>query len=285
MLQLKKKPVRDQGLSGAGNVKNITSQNQSKDNKMAKLHELLATNPSVEAQSAKVLADLSNTFSKKAHLFGETIVTTTNIEGDAAPVTETQSSAQTTVHKELKWVSDIIAKSFDVNFQIDKANTQAVADIALEDGTILISAVPATALLQLEKSLRKVQDLAFTIPTLDPAKGFEPDANKGAGYYKARSVNKIKTKKINSVLTLAPATDKFPAQVQVFAEDVKVADVVQNEWSSLITPAEKADIIDRVEQLIRAVKQARSRANEQEQDTLTSKIGLKLLNYVFVGSK
>lgn len=252
---------------------------------MAKLHELLATSSSIEAQSAKVITDLTNTFQKKSHLFGETIVTTTNIEGDSAPVTDTQSSIQTTVYRELKWVSELIAKSFDINYQIDSANTLAQADVVLEDGTTLLTGIPATALLQLEKSLRKVQELATAIPTLDPAKGFSSDTVRGLGYFQARPVNKIKTKKTKTILTLAQATDKFPAQVQVYDEDVKVADVVQNEWSSLITPAEKADIIDRIDQLIRAVKKARSRANEQEQDTLTSKIGLKLLNYAFQGIK
>jgi hypothetical protein len=254
---------------------------------MSKLHELLATSSSTDAQAAKVTAELTNTFTKKQHLFGEKIVTTTPLaaEGAEPPTTEIQSTAQTTVTQELKWVSEIIAKALDVDYQIDVANTHAKAHIVLEDGTEIAKDVPATALLQLEKSLKKVQDLAIAIPTLDPAKGFTPDGNKGAGYFIARPVRKNKTKKINTVLTLAPATEHHPAQVSVFPEDVKVADVVENEWSSLITPSTKADIIDRTDQIIRAVKKARARANEQVIDTDTIRIGSKLLEYVFNGAK
>ena len=253
---------------------------------MAKLHELLATSSSTDTQAAKVIADLTNTFQKKSHLFGEKIVTTTPIDAENGAVqTEIQSTAQTTVSGELKWVSDIIAKAMDVDFQIDMANTQAQADIVLENGTIIASGVPATALLQLEKSLKKVQDLATAIPTLDPAKGFTPDTQKGSGYFIARAVRKVKTKKVNTPIVLYPATPEHPAQVQLASTDIDVANVEENEWSSLLTPAQKAEIIDRTDQIIRAVKRSRARANQQDIDTTVNKIGAKLLSFVFEGSK
>jgi hypothetical protein len=171
----------------------------------------------------------------------------------------------------------------DVDFQIDMANTQARADIVLEDGTVVATGVPATALLQLEKSLKKVQDLAVAIPTLDPAKGFTPDTQKGSGYFIARTVRKIKTKKVNTPIVLYPATPEHPAQVQLAATDVDVANVEENEWSSLLTPAHKAEIIDRTDQIIRAVKKSRARSNSQEVDTTTNRIGAKLLSFVFDG--
>ena len=42
---------------------------------------------------------------------------------------------------------------------------------------------------------------------------------------------------------------------------------------------------DRVEILMRAVKKARSRANDQEIDVRQNKIGKTLLDYVFGGKK
>jgi hypothetical protein len=52
-----------------------------------------------------------------------------------------------------------------------------------------------------------------SIPTLDPAKGFTHDSAKGAHVFKAREVTKTRTQKVQEPLTLAPATDKHPAQV------------------------------------------------------------------------
>jgi hypothetical protein len=53
------------------------------------------------------------------------------------------------------------------------------------------------------------------------------------------------------------------------------------EWSSLITPALKADLLERSEALFRAITQARSRANDIEVDAKSHKIGKVLLGYVF----
>src|SRR5207248_6321488 len=60
-------------------------------------------------------------------------------------------------------------------------NRIALADVVLEDGTVLLAQVPATTLLELEKRVKEVQDLIAKILTLDPASGFEPDKERGAG--------------------------------------------------------------------------------------------------------
>ncbi len=242
-----------------------------------KLHELLAVESNLENQADKVRGELANTFEKKRHLFEEKLVTfTPNGEG-VQPTRESQSDIQSTVAKELDWILPFIAKSFDASYQVAEANTAARADVILDDETVFISQVPATALLELEKSLAKVQALVVAIPTLDPAKGFQLDEQRPGGIYKARDVRKNRTKKTFVPLVLALATKEHPAQVKEGYEDLPIGTV---EWSGLITPATKADMIARVEQLIRAVRRARSRANEQEVDT-TKVIGKKLIGYVF----
>ena len=49
----------------------------------------------------------------------------------------------------------------------------------------------------------------------------------------------------------------------------------------MITVAAKGDMLDRVEELLRAVKTARAKANEIDLDVKTNKIGDRLLDYVF----
>jgi len=188
---------------------------------MAKLHELLAVETNLESQANKVMAELANTFEKKRHLFGEKRITFTASAEGAQPITEEQSDIQSTVAKEVEWVTGILAKALDLGHQIDMANTLALADVVTEDGVTVLQSVPATSLLQLEKRIKGVHDLVVAIPTLD------------------------------------------------------------QEWSSLITPALKSELLERCDILLRAIKKARSKANEQELEVSKHKIGKKLLEFIF----
>jgi len=247
------------------------------------LHELLAIESLHKTQADKVRAQLADTFDKKRHLFGSKVVVfTPSAEGQPAETT-TESTVQTTVPAELRWVGGPIQKAIDVAYQVAEANTMARADIVLEDGSILVANVPATALLELEKRMAEVKVLVEAVPTLDPAKGFAPDATHSlANVFRARDVAKTRTAKVKEVLVLYPATDKHPAQVQVIDKDVPTGKVAEQEWSGLITPAAKADLINRVEVVARAVRKARSRANNVIVEGNTG-IGAKLLGYVFGG--
>jgi uncharacterized FlaG/YvyC family protein len=248
---------------------------------MPKLHELLAVESNLSTAAQKTRGDLIETFHKKRHLFQEKRITYTPLAEGAAAVTEAQSDIQSTVVKEIGWISEMLAKAWDVAYQIDIANTKAVADVVDENGTTLLKAIPATALLQLEKRIAEVRDLAVAIPTLDPAQGFSEDAAKGAGIYQARPVTKQRTKKVPQVLELAPATKEHARQTQVYHEDVPIGTIQEQEWSAMLTPATKSDILTRCDMLLRAVRKARAKANEVELEQTANKIGKTLLDYVF----
>ena len=248
---------------------------------MAKLHELLAVATNLENQANKTRTDLMATFEKKRHLFEQKLVTFKPSEEGAPAVTEAQSDIQTTVSKEVEWISAILAKDIDVGHQIDIANTQAVADIVTETDDVIARAIPATSLLQLEKRLKQVHELLVAIPTLDPAKGFSQDDAREKGVFKAREVNKTRTKKTAKVIVKYPATKEHPAQTEMIADDVPVGTILEQEWSAMLTPAMKGDLLERCEILTRAVKRARARANELELEVQSHKIGKKLLDFVF----
>jgi len=248
---------------------------------MSKLHELLAVEGKLESQSKKVISDLQNTFNKKRHLFEEKKVVFTPHAENEQSVTEAQSDIQSTLDKELDWVRGHLVKSLNASYQVAEANTQARADIILEDGTVVAKGVPATALLELEKRVSEIAELLKNVPTLDPAKGFQPDAARGEGYFQAREVNKGRTKKANKAIVLYDATPEHPAQTQIVTEDVEVGRIQEQEWSSLFTPARKSNLINKAEILERAVRQARARANEQTIDKDKS-IAESLLNAIFV---
>lgn len=246
---------------------------------MAKLHELLAAEGTAKAQADKCRSDLSNTFDKKRHLFGEKVVTFQPSAEGAKAVTEEQSDIQTTVPAELKWVSDIWAKAIDAAYQIAESNMGARADVVLDNGDILLKNVPATALLELEKRASEIHALVSGIPTLDPAKGFKLDEARGAGIYKAREITKTRTQKTIVPIVKYEATKEHPAQVDLINKDVPVGTIQEQEWSGLITPAEKAELLSRAEELKRAFKTARARANEAPASK--EKIADKLFKHVF----
>ena len=248
---------------------------------MAKLHELIPVNNALEGQVDKCSTDLADTFAKKHHHFTEKLVTVTSMEEAGAPsTTEEQLALQSTVQKELTWIRPFWVKAIDSAHQINIGNTQAKANIVLEDGTTLGDHIPATTLLELDKTLTKFKNLLAAIPTLDPSKGFKPDGSREPGVSVARDITRVRTAKRQKALVLYPATEQHPAQTQLITEDVPVARVTTQEWSGMITPAEKAEKLERCENLMRAVKAARSRANEVEVDVNANRIAGKLLDYV-----
>lgn len=245
-----------------------------------KLHELLPQEASRETQASKVVADLKHTFETKRHLFEEKVVTfTPSTEGGQA-VKESQSDLTTTVKTQLAELQPFVIASLDASFQVASANTKAVADIILDDGTVLVGKVPATALLELEKRVAQIHGLLQAVPTLDPAKGFTADGQRGKGIYVAREVTKTRNKKTFVPLVLAAATKEHPAQVKEGWEDQPIGKLVEQEWSGLLTPADKSALLAKSEELSRAIRSARARANEQEVDK-TAKIGGALLGHIF----
>jgi hypothetical protein len=247
----------------------------------SKLHELLAVEGNLAGQAQKMRTELiTTTFDKKRHHFGAKRITFKPLAEGAADVTEEQSDIQTSVRAELKWIGEILAKAWDASHCIDLANATAKADLVTEEGATLVKSVPATSLLALEKSIQELHALLAAVPTLDPAKGFQQDPQREPGVFKAREVSKTRTKKMNRAMVMYEATPEHPAQVQLVTEDVPTGTILEQEWSSLVTPVTKSEMLDRCDRLLRAVKRARAKANETEIDQESNKIGQTLLEYV-----
>ena len=245
-----------------------------------KLHELLAVKKDLSQQATKTRNDLQGTFEKKHHHFTGKVKTYTPDNSELPTKTEETLEIQTTVLRELQWLKPYLAQSIDGHFNVANGNLTAKADIVLEDDTVLAKDVPTSTLLELEDYLEGMKSFLASIPTLDPAKGFTPDTDKGTGIYQARPVERVRTLAQKKVYVLYNATVQHPAQTQLVDEQVPVGTIREQEWSSMLTPVQKGDIIDRNEKLLRAVKAARMRANVIEVDT-SVKIGDTLIGYVF----
>lgn len=245
-----------------------------------RLYELLVNEGRLKAQAQVVRTDLRNTFEKKRHHFEEKRKTFTSSDEGGVPMVEEQSDIQTTVPSELQWIASIWSKALDTSFQVAEGNTKARANVVLDNGTALLMDVPATALLELEKRADELMELLRAVPTLDPAKGFQLDTARGQHIYKARDVDKVRTRKVQKPLVLYPATPEHPAQTQVLSVDEPAGRLIEQEWSGLITPSVKSEMIAKAEEVCRAFKAARQRANAVELSDVLTTCAKQIFDYV-----
>ena len=115
------------------------------------------------------------------------------------------------------------------------------------------------------------------IPVLDPSEtwAFEPSVDA----YRTESVQTVRTKKIPRNHVKAEATDRFPAQVEMYTEDVSVGYWTTTKFSGAMPQTDLNEIRGRLVQVQEAVKQAREKANSIL--VADRKIGSVLLGYIF----
>lgn len=183
---------------------------------------------------------------------------------------------QLTVHDVVNESKRVVEEMFNIVATQDLANCTAKADIVVNE-TVIVAGVPVTHLLFLEKQLTDLNTFIQAVPTLDPAEQW--DWSTEVGGYISEPKETHKTKKVPRVLELAKATDKHPAQVQVYNEDVTIGYWTTIKYSGCISKMDKNAILDKIESLSKAVKIAREEANSQV--VVTSNTGTKILDYIF----
>jgi hypothetical protein len=155
-----------------------------------------------------------------------------------------------------------LGRLLDITATKDEGNTQARADVVV-DGQLILSQLPVPTLLYLEKKLGDLQNsLLRSLPVVDPADEWTFDENQGV--YRSEPVQTVRTKKVPRAFEKAKATDKHPAQVEVFTEDIAVGTWTTTKLSGAFTETRKAELLDKVRRLIQAVKEARELANVTE---------------------
>lgn len=155
-------------------------------------------------------------------------------------------------------VAQALARMFDVMITKDMANTMAKADVIV-DGRILIADAPVTFLLTFEKKLIDLRTFFTKLPVLDLGETWVMDVNAEA--WATTPVETTRTKKIPRNHVKAPATDKHPAQVEIYTEDVVVGYWSTTKFSGAVPAARRTQLVERVDTLLDAVKFAREAAN------------------------
>lgn len=243
---------------------------------MAKpLHEIIAVAGDRTKTYDRAITDRYQILSKSVLLNGQTrTYSPKDAEGDVLPA-EIQN-VQVTVTDTLKEIQEAFAGLFDLTATRDYGNQIAVANVAI-DGVVLIENAPATYLLWLEKQLTHIHTIVSKLPILDPSATWEwSDASRT---YETPVTVANKTKKVKKVLVKAEATDKHPAQTEVYDDDIVVGTWETKRFSGAITATEAKEMLDRVDAVRDAVKVARTQANQTEVEQ--QHVSDRLLGYIF----
>lgn len=246
---------------------------------MAKLNQIIAVNKTVRADTNRVVTDAYHVLQKGPLLTGLTRVYRPRGE-DGEQLPGEASRVQVRVPEVMDTVKAALVKLFDLTATLDTTNQVAKADIVLADGTILVERVPVSTLLFVEKQLVDIRTLVMKLPLLDPAEIWSESTEEGV--WSADPVFTVRTKKIPRNHVKAEATDKHPAQVELYYEDVVVGDWTTMKFSGAVPQKEVKAMLARVSELTEAVKQAREHANNTP--VVDCKVGEPILSYVFFGA-
>ena len=242
---------------------------------MARLNQIIAVEKGIKSQSFQELTEAHHALQKPTLLAGiSRTYRPKDEEGEQFPPEATR--VQVRAEEIIRETSTVLTKLFDVTATKDWANCRAKADVVV-DGNVLLAQVPATYLLFLEKQLVDLHTFIRKLPVLDPSETWSFDAS--ADCYATEPTQTVKTKKIPRNHVKAEATDKHPAQVEVYYEDVPVGYWRTIKFSGSLPNKRVNELLERVETLQQAVKFAREEANNIEVDE--QKIGEKLFRYLF----
>jgi hypothetical protein len=230
---------------------------------MGKLHEILAVESDLKATATRVINETKLLFGNTDRFTGR-IRRYRPLQEGGEQLSDQRSEVSTTVADEVGRIASTVGKWLDVAIQKEQSNTKTSADVIV-DGTVLLADLCAPALLNLEGKLVEIRKVYAAIPTNDLAERWQWDDGLGAFVSDPRTT--YSTKKIMHSFEASPATKEHPAQVSVYTEDERVGAWETTLFSGAISPVEKQVRLERIDTLLRAVKQARQRANSVEAST------------------
>lgn len=245
-----------------GNPFSTTSRTTLRFPAMTKLSQIIAVEKGVKSDATRRVTDLHRDVQKQPLLSGiSRSYRPRDEEGDHLPPESTR--VQVKADDVLAEAAQVLTRLFDVTLTKDTANCTAAADVAV-NGKVLLKKVPVTYLLFLEKQLTDVHTFVAKLPLLDPAEDWEDAIDPVTGCWKTRPVQTVRSKKVPRNHQVAAATPQHPEQVQVYTEDVPVGDWTTVKFSGALPATRVRQLLDRVEELQRAVKYAREEANGTE---------------------
>lgn len=242
---------------------------------MAKLNQMVAVRKGLRARVARATTDVYHQFQKPALFAGLTRTYQPREENGETFPTERQL-VQRSVEDDLQAIATHTAKLWDVVATVDWANQSAKGDVVV-GGTVVLPGAPVPFLLFLGQELEYLRTEVSKAPTLDPETVWHPDSSNGGA--RSDEIMTTRARKVPRVIVKAQATDKHPAQTEVFMFDEIVGDWTLTKFSGALPAARKRQILARIDALSDAVKQAVEEANAYEVTQM--EIGNDLFEHLF----
>jgi hypothetical protein len=255
------------------------SKNDHLRNKAGQLHELLAVESDLRGVKDKEKNAVTRDFTTKPGMFLGAVKqlkmfdeSRKNEDGEA------RQEVEDTVMERINNATGHFVRYWNLRLQKESANQAARSDVMV-DGKAMFTNVPVTFLLNMEEEIRQLKQVYAAAPTLQPGIAWVPDEQKGRGIYKSEhKEEKTKGEKSVEFTVMVPATEHHPAQVKEWSSEKIIGKFITENWSGMITPADKSIMLSRVDKLLAAFKKARQRANCQE--TLPIQIGKEIIDYI-----
>lgn len=246
----------------------------------AYLHQLLAVEPELDRNATEESKRLLRRFDAPA-LYNGMVRTYRPLTEDEDKLPPEFKNMEENLQADLQEFGDAMAKFIDVGFQKESTNASASALLTYNENLDgldkeVFRLFPATALLNLENKLTTMKKVLQRMPVYDPTKKWE--WHEGNEVYEAPPEISLRTKKQPRSRIAAPATAEHPAQIQAWTEDRPVGEWTAVYHTCALPPAKKRQILERITNLILAVKRARQEANMEE--AVTDQIGDKIVKFI-----
>jgi len=141
---------------------------------------------------------------------------------------------------------------------------------------VLAADLPVPFLLFLEKQIIDWRTMVSHLPVLDPEIVWTPDHQNGGA--RSEDVATTRARKVPTVLVKAPATDKHPAQTEVYMRDEIVGDWTLTRFSGAVSASRKRQLTTRADALLDTLRKAVERANAGP--VTTQEVGADLFHYL-----
>lgn len=241
---------------------------------MPKLNQIVAVEKSVKSRVYGEITEMHKA-SQKAELFNGFVKTYRKKDEEGEDYPAERKKVQQSADAMLAQAATQLTELFDVTATKDWGNCHALADVIVE-GQTLIKDAPVPFLLFLEKQITDLRTFVEKIPALDETDDWTRDEN--SGLFKTAAIATQRTKKVQRPVVLYEATKEHPAQTSMITEDVVVGYWDTIKHSGALPLPRKQQLLERIENLSKAVKFAREQANSANADN--QEIGRKIFDYL-----
>lgn len=228
---------------------------------MAKLNQIIAIEKGIKSRVYGDLTELNKAI-QKPDLFNGFQKTYQKKDEDGEDLPPERKRVQFLASEVLRNAARGVTELMEVTARKDWTNCSASASVSV-NGAVLVKDAPVSFLLFLEKQLTDLRTFVGNLPVLDDGETWNKDEN--SGLYRAEATQTHRTRKVQKPIVLYPATPEHPAQTQIITEDLIAGFWTTVKQSGAIPKPEKQALSERIEVLLRAVKEAREEANVHDE--------------------